>query len=83
MCKHLDEGVSGEAGLFSVDSLDPPIFSGLLLGEQCPDGEKHDNISILVFSVQSQEMHIGKNTLKQLYKNRRMYLYEWLLPYSR
>lgn len=59
MCKHLGEGVSGEAGLSSVDSLDPPIFSGPLLAEQCPDGEKHDNSPILVFSVQSQKMHIG------------------------
>lgn len=42
LCEHLGEGAGGEVGLFSVDSSDPPIFSGPLLGEQCPDGGKHD-----------------------------------------
>lgn len=42
MCEHLGEGAGGEVGLFSVDSSDPPISSGRLLGEQCPDGGKYD-----------------------------------------
>lgn len=30
VCEHLGEGAGGEAGLFSVDSSDPPISSGPL-----------------------------------------------------
>lgn len=40
LCEHLDVGEGGEAGLFSVDSSDPPIFFGPLLEELFPDCEE-------------------------------------------
>lgn len=42
VCEHLGEGEGGEAGLSSVDSSDLPTSSGLLLGERCPDGGRHN-----------------------------------------
>lgn len=42
VCKHLGEGAGGEVGLFSVDSSDPPIVSGPLLGEQYPGCGRHN-----------------------------------------
>lgn len=46
VCEHLGEAAGGEVGLFSVDSSDPPIFSGPLLGEQCPDEGKQISIKL-------------------------------------
>lgn len=39
---NLGEGVGVEVGLFSIDSSDPPIFSGPLLAEQYPVEMRHN-----------------------------------------